>query len=252
MHNKLRQIYQSKIAELKNIPVELKPERSFPLTSFREKVEGKNSLSLIAEIKKTSPSKGLLRTNFDLLEIAKAYADFPADAISVLTDYEYFQGDKCYIGQVKKITNIPVLRKDFIIDERQITESYNLGADIILLIVAMLSNSQLTHLILKGKSLGMDVLVETHTADEIESALISGADIIGINNRDLNTFKVDINTSLNLIKYVPTNIIKVAESGIYSADDIKKMNQAGFDAVLIGEAFMIRENLHETYKALFK
>lgn len=251
MHNKLREIYNSKLKEVNTIPFDLSLDRKFPLSSLRQKIENKNSLALIAEIKKASPSKGLIRQNFDLEEIARAYAGFPADAISVLTDREYFQGDKSYIGKVKKITEIPVLRKDFIIDERQIIESYNLGADIILLIVAMLSAAELKKMILKGKSLGMDVLVEAHDEKEIETALQCGADIVGINNRNLKTFHVDINNALRLVKYIPSNVIKVAESGIYNSEDIKKVEQAGYEAVLIGEAFMSHENLYEKYKALF-
>ena len=147
---------------------------------------------------------------------------------------------------------IPVLRKDFIIDEKQVYESFNLGADIILLIVAMLSKEQLMNLFLLAKKLGMEILVEAHTNNEVKLALDIGAEIIGINSRDLNTFKVDLDNALNLSTLIPENIIKIAESGFHTREDIKRVENCGFDAVLIGEAFMASNNIQQTYNELFK
>ncbi len=252
MHDKLKEIYKVKLEEIESIKLDLYNKRTQPIFKFKELVEKKNGLSLIAEIKKASPSKGIIRSKFDLDEIILTYKNFPADAVSVLTDEKFFQGKKEYLSHFKSHSKtIPVLRKDFIIDKKQVYESFYLGADIILLIVAMLPEDKLKSLFDLAVKLGMEVLVETHTRDEIKLAQDIGAEIIGINSRDLNTFKVDLNNALELSSLIPAGIIKVAESGIHTKEDIKKVENAGFDAVLIGEAFMASENIQKTYKELF-
>ena len=253
MHYKLEEIYKAKLEEIKGIEIGKHSKRVFPVVKFKEQIEIKDGISLIAEIKKASPSKGVIRSNFNLDEIIQAYSSFPADAVSILTDKKFFQGEKGYLSRFKSISKkIPVLRKDFIIDERQVYESFYLGADIILLIVAMLPKEQLQNLFSLAKKLGMEILVETHTQDEIKLALEIGAEMIGINSRDLNTFNVNLNNTLNLVSLIPDNIIKVAESGIHTREDTLKVEDAGFDVVLIGEAFMASDNIQQTYNKLFK
>ena len=252
INEKLKEIYKVKLEEIKSINRDLLPDRKTALQSFSKNIKDKKCLALIAEIKKASPSKGLIRPQFILDEIINDYNSIPADAISVLTDKQFFQGNEDYLVQVKEQTRIPVLRKDFIISEDQIHESFSLGADIILLIVAMLSMEELTYFLETATKLGLDVLVEAHDRSEIDNALSAGAKIIGINNRDLNTFKVDINNALELAPLIPDSVIKVAESGIHNNDDIKKIEQVGYDAVLIGEAFMASNDIKSVYKRLFK
>lgn len=251
MHDKLKEIYQVKLEEIKSIDLNLYKERVFAHDSFKASVQGNDRLSLIAEVKKASPSRGIIRKNFDINTIIADYKKLNAQAISVLTDKTFFQGSAEYLQKIKSNINIPVLRKDFMIDEKQIEESYLMGADIILLIVAMLDKKQLNSLFARACSFGMEVLVETHTQDEIHLALDMGAEIIGINNRDLNTFMVDINTGMELVNSIPQNIITVAESGLHTPEDIKRVKKAGFDAVLIGEAFMKSEDIPAVYKELF-
>ncbi len=252
MHEKLKEIYQAKLYEIKSIDPDSFEPRKIAIEGFKEQLQKKAKLGLIAEIKKASPSKGILRPDFDLEAIANAYNIFPADAVSILTDEKYFDGRKEYIKRFKSLSSIPVLRKDFIIDEVQVYESYHLGADIILLIAAMLTQEKLVQLYNLAKKLGMEILVETHTKEEIARALEIGAEIIGINSRNLNTFEVDLNNALNLVKHIPPHIIKIAESGIHSREDILKIQEAGFNAVLIGEAFMVSDDLQKTYNRLFK
>jgi len=251
IHEKLKEIYQVKLQEIGSIDIGSLPARPFRLNSFREMVKEKKDLALIAEIKKASPSKGLIRQSFNLDQIINDYSQLPADAISVLTDRRFFQGNIDYLSKVKEKTKVPVLRKDFIISEEQIQESFCLGADMILLIVAMLSAEELSNYLQIADKLGLDVLVEAHDLGEINTALMAGAKIIGVNNRDLNTFKVDLNNALTLAGHIPDNIIKVAESGMHSREDIKKVEQAGFDAVLIGEAFMAGADISSVYTNLF-
>jgi indole-3-glycerol phosphate synthase len=252
MHEKLKEIYQAKLHEIKSIDPDSFKSRRIAVMGFKEELQKKAKLGLIAEIKKASPSKGVLRPDFDLEAIINDYNIFPADVVSILTDEKYFDGRKEYIKRFKSLSSIPVLRKDFIIDEVQVYESYHLGADIILLIVAMLSQDKLMQLFNLAKKLGMEVLVETHTKEEIVRALELGAEIIGINSRNLNTFEVDLNNVLNLVKHIPPHIIKIAESGIHTHEDILKIQEAGFNAVLIGEAFMVSGDLQKTYNRLFK
>lgn len=251
MHNKLKEIYKVKLDQISKIDLDIMPERIADFVDFKAMIEKKKNLSLIAEIKKASPSRGLIRQNFDINEIVSAYNRMDLQAISVLTDQQFFQGSIDYLKEVKNNTTVPVLRKDFIIDQKQVYESFHIGADMILLIVALLDTKKLAELFSTAKDLGLNVLVETHTSDEIKKAVDIGAEIIGINNRDLNTFKVDLNTALNLVSEIPDSVIKVAESGMHSAEDIQQIEQAGFDAVLIGEALMQNNDIVASYRKLF-
>jgi indole-3-glycerol phosphate synthase len=198
---------------------------------------------LIAEVKHASPVKGVLRQGFDAVALARDYAANGAAAISVLTDVRFFQGHPDYLRQIHDAVSVPLLRKEFIIDEWQISESRALGADAILLIVAILSPSQLQEYLHSAHSLGIDVLVEVHTEPELEVALASGARIIGVNNRDLNSFVTDLATTERFaprIKPPGSDRILVSESGIGSAADVARVAAHGADAVLVGEA-LVRE-----------
>lgn len=194
--------------------------------------------AIIAEIKKASPSKGLIRADFNVAEIAEIYEKNGARCLSVLTDKHFFQGADEYLVLAKNSASIPVLRKDFMIDSYQITESRALGADCILLIVALLDDPQLMDFCQQAQELGMAVLVESHTQEELLRALKLPTPLMGINNRSLHTFVTDINTSIQLAKDLPADKILVTESGINSREDILKMQNAGISRFLIGESLM--------------
>jgi indole-3-glycerol phosphate synthase len=196
-----------------------------------------NELSIIAEVKKASPSKGVIDPDFDPIRTAINYEKYGVDAISVLTEKKYFLGNNVYIKEVKEVTSTPILRKDFIIDKYQIYQSVFLEADAILLIAAVLKDKLKSYYEL-ATSLGLHCLVEVHDRAEIEQSLECGCEIIGINNRDLNDFHVDIHTTEKLMKYIPKNKIVVSESGISSTLDIEYLRSIGASAVLIGESFM--------------
>ena len=207
-----------------------------PLSLFRALSVG--NLAVIAEIKKASPSAGVIRENFDPLEIAKAYVRAGASAISMLTDGKFFQGSLDYITKVRPFVPIPILRKDFIIDPYQIVEARVYGADALLLIVAALEKSQLNDLLHQTRELGMNALVETHTVEEMEIAIESGARIVGINNRSLESFEIDLGTTEQLAPMVPDGTLLVGESGLRTQKDIQRMIHANVDAVLVGTHFM--------------
>jgi indole-3-glycerol phosphate synthase len=194
--------------------------------------------AVIAEIKKASPSKGVLRDPFDPPAIARSYAAAGAACLSVLTDADFFQGSDAYLQQARAACDLPVLRKDFVVDAYQVHEARMLGADCILLIVAALDDAGLAELSDLALTLGMDVLVEVHDIDELERALQVPAPLLGINNRDLATFGVSLDTTLSLRGAVPPDRILVTESGIATPDDVAMMRAAGVGAFLVGEAFM--------------
>jgi indole-3-glycerol phosphate synthase len=196
---------------------------------------GAVGLRLIAEIKKASPSRGLIVTDFDPLVIAERYRDLGASAFSVLTDRMFFQGSDDYLQMVSRTFPLPVLRKDFIIDESQIYHSRLIGADAILLIVAALDRSQLHDYLQVASGVGLHVLVEVHDHKELDLALEAGSSIIGVNNRNLKDFSVDLQTSVTLRASIPAGVVAVSESGMKTAADIALIQQASFDAVLIGE-----------------
>lgn len=207
-----------------------------PLSLFRALSVG--NLAVIAEIKKASPSAGVIRKNFEPLEIAKSYVRSGASAISMLTDEEFFQGSLDFITKVRPFVPIPILRKDFIIDPYQVVEARVHGADALLLIVAALEKSQLSDLLHQTHELGMNALIETHTAEEMEVAIESGARIVGINNRSLESFEIDLGTTEQLAPMVPDGTLLVGESGLHSQEDIQRMINANVDAVLVGTHFM--------------
>ncbi|SKA86948.1 indole-3-glycerol phosphate synthase [Clostridium sp. USBA 49] len=202
-----------------------------------EKALNKDSISIIAEIKKASPSKGVIIENFNHKSIAKIYEQIDIDAISVLTEKHFFKGNDKYVKDVKEISNKPVLRKDFIIDEYQIYQALDIGADAILLIAAILPG-KLKKFYDLASSLGLHVLIEVHNESELYEALESGGKIIGINNRDLKTFKVSLDNTEKLVKSIPKDKIIVSESGIANAEDVKYLKSFGVNAILVGETFM--------------
>ena len=209
----------------------------------------KDGLSIIGEIKKASPSKGLIRADFTPIELAKQYQQC-VECISVLTEEDYFMGSDDYLKEVSREVSIPTLCKDFIIDPVQIYNAKALGASCILLIVNILSDSILKEFFDLARELGLDVLVETHTKEEIDRAVAAGAKIIGVNNRNLSTFKTSIDVTLELAKYVPEHCILVSESGILSPEDVEILSQVKIDAILVGENFMRSRDILKSAKEL--
>lgn len=204
---------------------------------FREQLR-KPGISFICEVKKASPSKGVIAEDFPYVEIAKEYEKAGASAISVLTEPFYFQGRNEYLTEIGKQVRIPLLRKDFTVDEYMIYEAKVIGASAVLLICAILDDEQLKEYLGLAHSLGLSALVEAHDSAEVNRAIRCGAEIIGVNNRDLKTFTVDVMNSVRLRELVPKDIVYVSESGIRTAEDIKRLAENGTDAVLIGETFM--------------
>jgi indole-3-glycerol phosphate synthase len=212
--------------------------------------------AVIAEVKKASPSKGVIRADFDPSWLARRYRAGGAAALSVLTDEPYFQGSLRNLQLASAAAPLPCLRKDFIVDEYQIVEARAYRADAILLIAAALTNAEMKHLASVAGGFSLDLLVEVHTADELDRVLNalgeSGADAIGVNNRDLKTFEVTLETSLKLVERIPPSVVRVTESGIYTAQDIAKMRQAGFNAFLIGESLMRQPDPGAALEALLQ
>lgn len=217
--------------------------------AFENALRQKN-ISFICEVKKASPSKGVIAADFRYVEIAKAYEAAGAAAISVLTEPQFFMGNTEHLKEIKANVTIPILEKDFIVDKYQIYESSLIGADGILLICAILKKDEITEYIKIADELGISCLVECHDRDEIYIAVESGARIIGVNNRNLNNFTVDIENSIMLRKFVPDNIIFVSESGINTSDDIETLRKINADAVLIGEKLMRSRNITEEINLL--
>jgi indole-3-glycerol phosphate synthase len=223
------------LAEIKERIKETEETRDFS-AAIRRSPGG--PIKLIAEIKKASPSKGLIRSAFDPVAIATVYESGPVSAISVLTEEDFFQGNLAYLADVKRVTTKPVLRKDFIFDEYQLYEARAAGADAVLLIAAILTNVQAAELYYRAVKLGMAVLFEIHNEEDLETALYVDTDIIGINNRDLKTMSIDLSTTLRLKKIIPEDKIVVSESGINSRQEALTLQDNGIDAMLIGNAFM--------------
>jgi indole-3-glycerol phosphate synthase len=224
-------------------------EKSLIRRDFRAALLGRTP-AIIAEIKKASPSKGLLVKEFDPPSIARDYELGGAAALSVLTDEKFFQGRLADLSAARAATALPVLRKDFILDESQIAEAAAHGADAVLLIAAVLPTRSLRHLREYAGEFQIAALVEVHDERELEIALASGAVIIGVNNRNLGTFEVTLDTSLRLAEKIPAGVVKVSESGIASAADIQRLAAAGFDAYLVGERLMTAPNRAEALRAL--
>jgi len=232
------------LAQLRKRIAQQKPPLNFALA-----LKGKH-MGLIAEVKQASPSRGILSKNFNPVELATSYAQGGANAISVLTEVNYFKGSIDYLAAIREAVELPLLRKDFIFDPYQVYESRAYGADALLLIVAILNQEQLQGLLSLSHSLGLKCLVEVHNKTEVERVLLSQVEIIGINNRDLNTFTVDINTTRQLRPLIPQQKIVVTESGIKSRNDIEKLKEWGVNAVLIGEALVTADNILTTMKEL--
>jgi indole-3-glycerol phosphate synthase len=223
------------------------PPRDF-LGALQQPKQGQ--ISLIAEVKKASPSAGVIRPDFDPVQIARIYEESGASCLSVLTDEKFFQGHDDYLKAVREAVALPVIRKDFIVNEWQVYESRWLGADAILLIVAALAPAQIAEYAALAHELNMAVLVEVHTEAEMEVALNAKATLIGINSRDLNTFVTDLGTVERLAAMVPSNVTLVAESGLKTAADVNRVAAAGAKAILVGETFMRAPDIGEAVREL--
>ncbi len=224
-------------------PRDIKPY----LTATKE-----NPYRIIAEVKKASPSKGIIREDFDPLFIAQEYEKGGASVISVLTEPHYFKGNIEYLTGIRRYVSTPLLRKDFIIDEYQVLEAVVYGADFILLIAKALSKKELKSLLEYTWRLGMDALVEIHDKEDLTKAIFAGANIIGINHRNLDTFEMDMNLTEKLMPLIPNGKIIVAESGLNDKETIERLSKVGADAFLIGEHFMKKDNIKESLKELIK
>ena len=220
--------------------------------SFREALSRTDRINIIAEIKRQSPSKGIIREDFNHLAIAEAYVAAGAAAMSVLTEEDFFGGSLRFLSEIHQPIDVPLLRKDFIIDEYQIYEARVAGASAILLITAVLDDELLALFIKLAEKLKLDALVEVHTEMEMHRAVTAGAKLIGVNNRDLTTFNVDLETSIRLARLAPNDALLVSESGITTRDDIAKLKSAGYQAFLIGEHFMRQKDISSALHELVK
>ncbi len=221
-----------------------------PPRDFIKALKNHERPAIIAEVKKASPSKGVIRSNFHAPRIAKTYEENGAACLSVLTDAPYFQGADEYLVEVREAVIIPALRKDFMLSPYQIYESRALGADCILLIMAALEDETAAELYGITKELGMDVLVEVHNGEELSRALALKPDMVGVNSRNLKTLEVDLQTAFDLLEEMPGDIIKVAESGIDSHETLMELQNAGFDAFLVGESLMRQRDIGQALRAL--
>lgn len=261
MKNILEEIYQHKIVEVRNrkklkslseICAQLKCEENKPrdfIGALRSK-DKKSEVGLICEIKKASPSHGIIREDFNHVEIAKIYEKAGATCLSILTDEKYFQGKNEYLQEVRAVTDLPILRKDFIVDAYQIYEAKMLGADCILLIVAMLDDAKLIELEQVAIDLGLSVLIEVHSEEEFHRSSCLKSKLLGINNRNLKTLKVDLQTSLLLCVQVPKDYVLVSESGIKDVLDIEILRQAKINCFLIGEHFMRQKDIGKAVREI--
>ncbi len=212
-------------------------------SAFKRNISRGHHINLIAELKKASPLRGIIRGNFNHIQIALTYQAQGASALSVLTDERFFDGKLEHLKDIKGRVTIPILRKDFIIDEYQIYESVLYGADAILLIADILTPQEMKKFLSLTKKLGMDALCEVHNEEDIQKSIEAGASIIGINNRDLHSFKVDLETTQRLIRFIPESKVRISESGIKTYEDVMFMKSLGINAVLIGEAFMEADDI---------
>lgn len=236
------------LQEMRSRVADAEPTRPFEKAlSARDE----NAPKLIAEIKKASPSAGVIRADFRPVDIAKTYEEGGAAALSILTEEHYFQGSLSYVQEVRSNVLLPILQKDFILDECQIYEARAIGADAVLLIAALLETGQMRDYFDLAKNLSLDVLVEVHHEKELEG-VVAWAPLIGINNRDLHTFKTDLATTFRLLREIPDNKTVVSESGIRLREDVKQLFDAGVDAMLIGELLMASHQIGETMKALLE
>lgn len=237
------------IQELRQKAADTEEPRGF--LAAIQKTLAQHQPAIIAEIKKASPSKGVIREHFDPSQIARSYQNGGATCLSVLTDHDFFQGSEAFLMQAKQACSLPVLRKDFIIDSYQVYEARVIGADCILLIVAALDDAALAELSQLAAQLQMDVLVEVHDADELQRALQLAVPLIGINNRNLRTFETSLDTTLQLLNRIPEDRIVVTESAIHSREDVNTMREHGVNTFLVGEAFMRASEPGEKLQELF-
>lgn len=262
MKNILTEIYQHKLIEIRNRKKLLSVQEICartkclnPPKNFFSALQNKNDrgeIALICEIKKASPSHGIIREDFDHVEIAKTYAKAGATCLSVLTDEKYFMGKNEYLSEVRAAVELPILRKDFMVDTYQIYEAKMLGADCILLIVAMLDDAKLIELEQCALDLDLSVLIEVHDEAELQRASRLKSKLLGINNRDLKTLKTDLKTSLILSEKVPADYVLISESGIKDSADIELLQQAGINCFLIGEHFMRQKDIAKAVGDIFK
>ena len=254
MHSRLAEILKEKQIEVIRLNKRGLPHHGDhdlpPIRDFKNAIHGPNKINLIAEIKFASPSAGMIREDTDPISIGQMYEKAGAAAISLLTDKRFFRGDLNYLPPLKKALSLPVLRKDFIIDDIQVKESFLWGADAILLIARILSSEKLKRLLTLCQDFGLAALTEVHDRDDLEKSIESGAEIIGINNRNLDTFEVDLNTTLHLAPHVPDSTILVSESGIHNESDIRLMEGTGVEAVLVGSALMASDDPAKKTKEL--
>lgn len=240
----LDQIVTDKKIEIEQRLYDIEPNQIKPTAddtripnNFRQALQGEG-LSVIAEVKKASPSKGVIRGDFEPVKTAESYENAGANCLSVLTEEKYFQGSPDYLKAIRKVVSIPILRKDFIVDQRQIRESYDMGADAILLIVSILTDIQLYGLKSLAEQFGLTVLVEVHSKVELSRALDLNCSLIGINNRNLATFQTDVMHSVSLKKSIPDSVTCISESGIKNDTDCILLKKNGFDGILVGETLM--------------
>jgi len=221
-----------------------------PTRDFHAALAGHSEIRLIAEVKKASPSKGLIREDFDPVAIAQAYQAGGAAALSVLTDRDYFQGDLKYLGQIRGKVKLPLLRKDFILDEYQIVEARCAGADAILLIAECLDAHELIDLYQATRALDMHALIELYEPRNLEAVLATGCPLVGINNRDLHTFEVDLHHTIRMKQSIPDDRCVVGESGIFTPADVKLLHDAGVQAILVGESLMRQPDIESAVRML--
>ena len=252
----LQKIVENKREELEQ------QKRILPLTELRQMLadmpatlDFENSIrghtcAVIAEVKRSSPSKGRIREDFDPVEIARTYELYGASALSVLTERRFFEGHNVYVPRIRRAVRLPILRKDFIVDPYQISETRVLGADALLLIARILEDGQLRDFMSLSSELGLACLVEVHDEADMEKAITSGARIVGINNRDLTTFRTDLGVSMRLAPLIPKNITRVSESGIGTRREVVQLVSEGFHAILVGEVLMRQQNIGEKLREL--
>ena len=255
--NILQEICKKKIYEINKLKTSINYKNKIEISERRNFLKkltevNKNKFNLIAEIKKSSPSKGEICKKFNLNKIAQDYEKAGASCLSILTEKNYFQGDINYISRVKKVIDIPILRKDFILDEWQIYESYFFGADCILLILAILEDNKAKRFYEISKKLNLDVIVEVHDEIELKRAINLNVECIGINNRNLKTLKIDLDTFKRLSKKIPKGIIKICESGLKTNKQLRDFTNMGADGFLIGEYLMASKNLMKKTMEIIK
>jgi indole-3-glycerol phosphate synthase len=236
------------IAELREIAKDAPPPRGFEKALREKEYDGK--FAVIAELKKASPSRGLIRADFDVEKLAKAYEAGGATALSVLTDAPYFQGADEFVKIAKAATNLPILRKDFMLDPYQVHESRALGADAILVIMAAVSDAQAQDLISVALRYEMDVLIEVHDREELNRALYFRTKLIGVNNRNLKTMEVDLKTSEKLSNSIPGSYLRVCESGVFAHQDLLRMRKSWYNTFLVGESLMAQGDVERALKIL--